>query len=140
MAKSSTSHKSAHCPHSAVKWPHWVRKKIDNEILGIFEQILLYECTKVMKFIIEQKKFEILSNFDIFKIEISLSKIIAILKSVQICLNQKIWDHISQKTRFLKFTFRRVSPCVLCKSNSFRIKIYSTFTKLGALALLNSAI
>ena len=50
MAKSSTSHKSAHCPHSAVKWPHWVRKKIDYEILRIFEQILLYKCTKVMKF------------------------------------------------------------------------------------------
>ena len=57
MAKSSTSHKSAHCPHSAVKWPHWVREKIDHEILGFFEQILLYECTKAMKCKGNFKKF-----------------------------------------------------------------------------------
>ena len=82
MAKSSTSHKSAHCPHCAVKWPHLVRGKNVYEILKIFEQILIYEWSNFMKFILELKKFEILNKLDIFNTLITLSKIIAILKSV----------------------------------------------------------
>ena len=43
MVKSFTSHKSAHCQHCAVKWPHLVQQKNVYEILKIFEQILIYE-------------------------------------------------------------------------------------------------
>ena len=82
MARSGVPRKSALCPHSAVKRPHWVRKKFQYEILGIFDQILLYERPKMLILILELKLFEILSNFDVSKIEILLSKIITMLKIV----------------------------------------------------------
>ena len=39
MVTTGVPRKSAHCPHSAVKWPHCVRKKYGYEILGIFDHI-----------------------------------------------------------------------------------------------------
>ena len=82
MVTTGVPRKSAHCPHSAVKWPHLVRKKSGYEILSIFEHILLYERTKLPKLILEPKYFVILCNFDVFKIAISLIKNIAMLKFV----------------------------------------------------------
>ena len=55
MVTTGVPRKSAHCPHSAVKWPHLVRKKFGYEILKIFEQVLIYEWLNFMKFILELK-------------------------------------------------------------------------------------
>ena len=96
MAKSFTLHKSAHCPHSAVKWPHWVRKKYRYEILGIFDQILRMDCLNYC-FIVKLRSFLVIfTNFDVFKIAISKSTCMNSLKIRQICISHKIWIDISQ--------------------------------------------
>ena len=96
MARSGVPRKSALCPRSAVKWPHWVRKKFRYEILGIFDQILRMDCQNYC-FIVKFRSFLVIfTNFDIFKIAISKSTCINSLKIRQICISHKIWIDISQ--------------------------------------------
>ena len=81
MSKSLTSRKSAHSFVPGKNRIRKIREKSGSVISGIFDQILVtvYENGQIFE---EQRFFfEIFTNFDVFKIAISPSKNIAMLKS-----------------------------------------------------------
>ena len=81
MGKSLTSRKSAHSFFSGKNRIREIREKSGSVISGIFDQILVtvYKNGQIFE---EQRFFlEIFTNFDVFKITISPSKNIAMLKS-----------------------------------------------------------
>ena len=87
MADSLTPRKSPQQKNPGKNRIREIREKSGSVISGIFDQILV-TVHKNGQIFEEQRFFlGIFTNFDVFKIAISLSKNIAMLKSFQIYLN-----------------------------------------------------
>ena len=96
-----------------------IREKSGFENPGIFDQIFVTVHRNGLIYEVKQRFFEFFINFDVFKIAISSTKNIPMLKFVKNYLNQEIWDHINQKSQNFSYTFQGLSPSV--RRTSFRL-------------------
>ena len=87
MGKSLTSRKSAHSFVPGKNRIRKIREKSGSEKPDIFDQILVNVHRNELIYEVQQRFFGIFNKFDVFKIAISPTKRIAIIKSVYFCLN-----------------------------------------------------
>ena len=87
MGKSLTSRKSAHSFVPGKNRIRKIREKSGSEKPDIFDQILVNVHRNELIYEVQPRFFGNFNKFDVFKIAISPTKRIAILKSVYFCLN-----------------------------------------------------